>query len=128
MESISSKVGKAFEKKKVIIRYAMNYGLPRINEKMQEMMQEGCEKILIFPMYPQYSATTTASVVDRVYEFLKRTRWQPTIRIVPPYFDDEFYIDALKKHVDNEVKKIKYKYQKIICSFHGIPKKYFFKG
>ena len=127
-ESISSKVGKAFEKKKVIIRYAMNYGLPRINEKMQEMMQEGCEKILIFPMYPQYSATTTASVVDRVYEFLKRTRWQPTIRIVPPYFDDEFYIDALKKHVDNEVKKIKYKYQKIICSFHGIPKKYFFKG
>ena len=103
----------------------MNYGLPRINEKMQEMMQEGCEKILIFPMYPQYSATTTASVVDRVYEFLKRTRWQPTIRIVPPYFDDEFYIDALKKHVDNEVKnKIQVSENNLFLSWNS--KKIFF--
>ena len=59
----------------------MNYGFPKINVEMQKMMNEGCEKILIFPMYPQYSATTTASVIDRVYEFLRKTRWQPTIRL-----------------------------------------------
>ena len=69
------------------------------------MMAEGCEKILIFPMYPQYSATTTASVIDRVYEFLRKTRWQPTVRIVPPYYDDNIYIDALKKHIEIEEKK-----------------------
>ena len=55
-------------------------------------MSLGCQRILIFPMYPQYSATTTASVVDRVFEYLKKVRWQPTIRIVPPYyFDDNIY-------------------------------------
>ena len=74
------------------------------------MMAEGCEKILIFPMYPQYSATTTASVIDRVYEFLRKTRWQPTVRIVPPYYDDNIYIDALKKHIEIEEKKKKFKF------------------
>ena len=59
----------------------MNYGFPKINVEMQKMMTEGCEKILIFPMYPQYSATTTASVIDRVYEFLRKTRWQPTVKL-----------------------------------------------
>ena len=70
-------------------------------------MKRGCEKILIFPMYPQYSATTTASVIDRVFEFLKKTRWQPTIRIVPPYFDDPFYINALKINMEEHLKKKK---------------------
>ena len=79
----------------------MNYGFPKINVEMQKMMTEGCDKILIFPMYPQFSATTTASVIDRVYEFLRKTRWQPTVRVVPPYYDDRIYIDALKKHVEN---------------------------
>ena len=71
-ESIALKLGQSFDKKKVIIKYAMNYGFPKINVEMQKMMREGCEKILIFPMYPQYSATTTASVIDRVYEFLRK--------------------------------------------------------
>ena len=71
------------------------------------MMEKGCEKILIFPMYPQYSATTTASVVDRVFEYLKKTRWQPAIRIVPPYFDDPLYINALKLSLEESLKKRK---------------------
>ena len=127
-ESIALKLGQSFDKKKVIIKYAMNYGFPKIQCGNAENDERGCEKILIFPMYPQYSATTTASVIDRVYEFLRKTRWQPTVRVVPPYYDDRIYIDALKKHIENEEKKKKVKFDKIICSFHGIPKKYFFKG
>ena len=76
-------------------------------------------------MYPQYSATTTASVIDRVYEFLRKTRWQPSVRIVPPYYDDNIYIDA-KKTYRNRGEKEKFKFEKY-CSFHGIPKKYFLK-
>ena len=83
----------------------MNYGYPKIKDELKKMMKKGCEKILIFPMYPQYSATTTASVVDRVFEFLKKTRWQPAIRIVPPYFDDPLYINALKINLEENLKK-----------------------
>jgi len=85
----------------------MNYGYPKIKLEMEKMMKKGCDKILIFPMYPQYSATTTASVIDRVFEFLKQTRWQPTIRIVPPYFDDPYYINALKLNLEEKLKKKK---------------------
>jgi ferrochelatase len=106
----------------------MNYGYPKIKDELKKMMEKGCEKILIFPMYPQYSATTTASVVDRVFEYLKKTRWQPAIRIVPPYFDDPLYINALKLSLEESLKKRKIKEKDIVCSFHGIPKKYFLKG
>ncbi len=126
--SISKKLQKKYNNKKILVKYAMNYGYPRIKEEMEKMMSLGCQRILIFPMYPQYSATTTASVVDRVFEYLKKVRWQPTIRIVPPYYDDNIYIDSLKKHIEKEIKEKKIKSDRIVCSFHGIPRKYFLKG
>ncbi len=127
-ESIAEKLQQKFDKKKVEIRNAMTYGKPKIKHELKKLMEEGCVKILIFPMYPQYSATTTASVTDKVCEFLKETRWQPTIRIVPPYFDDPLYIDALKFHLENALKNKKINEKNIVCSFHGIPKKYFLRG
>ena len=127
-ESVAEKLQKQYDKKKVEIQNAMNYGKPKIKDELKKMMKRGCEKILIFPMYPQYSATTTASVIDRVFEFLKKTRWQPTIRIVPPYFDDPLYINALKINMEEHIRKKKIKEKNIVCSFHGIPKKYFLKG
>ena len=77
----------------------MNYGFPRIREELKKLKASGCEKILIFPMYPQYSATTTASVIDNVNNYLAKERWLPTIRFVPPYYDDSEYIDAIYKHI-----------------------------
>ena len=127
-ESVAEKLQHKFDKKKVKIKNAMNYGKPKIKHELKKMMEEGCEKILIFPMYPQYSATTTASVIDRVFEFLKQTRWQPAIRIVPPYFDDPLYINALKLHLEEKLKKKNINEKNIVCSFHGIPKKYFLRG
>ena len=127
-ESVAEKLQKQYDKKKVEIKNAMNYGTPKIKDELKKLMKRGCEKILIFPMYPQYSATTTASVIDRVFEFLKETRWQPTIRIVPPYFDDPIYINALKINMEEYLRKKKIKEKNVVCSFHGIPKKYFLKG
>ena len=79
-------------------------------------------------MYPQYSATTTASVVDNVNRYLSRERWLPTIRFVPPYYDDKAYINALYQYIKKNVNIKTGKNNKILCSFHGIPKKYFYKG
>ena len=106
----------------------MNYGFPKIAEEMATLKKEGCEKILIFPMYPQYSATTTASVMDNLSKFMANQRWQPTIRVVPPYYDDEIYINALYLHIKKKLSKKIRQTKKILCSFHGIPKKYFMKG
>ena len=84
----------------------MNYGLPKIEEELKKLKNNGCEKILIFPMYPQYSATTTASVSDNVNRYLPKERWQPTIRFVPPYYDDTEYINTLyQSHKEKSKKK-----------------------
>ena len=123
---MAEKIGKMFDKKKIRVDYAMNYGLPSINNVMKNMFDDGCTKMLIVPLYPQYSATTTASVVDKVNKTLKKMRWQPTIRYCPPYFDDKIYIEAIVRQIKQSVKKSKP--QKILASFHGIPKKYFLKG
>ena len=126
--SLSQKIQKNFNPKKVKISFAMNYGFPKIAEEMATLKKEGCEKILIFPMYPQYSATTTASVMDNLSKFMANQRWQPTIRVVPPYYDDEIYINALYLHIKKKLSKKIRQTKKILCSFHGIPKKYFMKG
>lgn len=125
-KKMAEKIGQGFDRKKIRVRFAMNYGFPSINNVMKDMFYEGCTKILILPMYPQYSATTTASVVDKVNKTLQSMRWQPTIRYCPPYFDDEIYIESIVKQIKESIKKNKP--QKILASFHGIPKKYFLKG
>ena len=123
---IRDKVSKRLQKKRVIVDYAMNYGKPSLEKVIRKLFSNGCTKILFLPMYPQYSATTTASVVDKVSRVMQKMRWQPTIRFCPPYFDDDLYITALKNQIIKEKKKQKIK--TILASFHGIPKKYFYKG
>ena len=124
-KSIARKLQQKYKKEKIEFAYAMNYGFPKIEEELKKLKNNGCERILIFPMYPQYSATTTASVSDNVNRYLAKERWQPTIRFVPPYYDDTEYIDTLYHHIKKNLKEGKNK--KILCSFHGIPKKYFLK-
>ena len=130
LKEITAKVTEKLKQKiktsKIQIDYAMNYGNPSISKIMTSQFNKGCTKILIVPMYPQYSATTTASVVDNVNRVLSNMRWQPTIRFCPPYFDDEIYIKALTSQIEKQIKKAKP--DKILASFHGIPKKYFMKG
>ena len=112
----------------VHVDWAMRYGLPPIKERLKAMHAEGCERILVVPLYPQYAAATSATVVDKVFEALSEMRWQPAIRIAPPYHDDPAYIDAIAGTLMKGLEALPFKPDKIIASYHGIPRKYFEKG
>jgi ferrochelatase len=106
----------------------MRYGNPSIKSKLDYLHKEGCEKLIILPLYPQYAAATTATVCDEVYRVLMKMRWQPSLQIIPHYESEPLYIDALVNSINNHLKKIDWIPDVILSSFHGIPKKYFDKG
>lgn len=112
----------------LIIDYAMNYGNPGIKFKIQQLKDEGCNRILVFPLYPQYSATTTASVNDRTFKALMGMRWQPALRTAPAFHDDPAYIDALCISLSDSLSKLDFTPDVLLMSYHGIPKSYFDKG
>ncbi len=124
----TKKLNEKIKSKKIIIDYAMRYGDPSINSKMRNLQSEGCENIVILPLYPQYAAATTATVCDEVYRTLMKMRWQPSLQIIPHYESEPLYIDALVKSLNKKISEISWKPDFIIASYHGIPKKYFEKG
>ncbi|AXS41877.1 ferrochelatase [Breoghania sp. L-A4] len=113
---------------RVIVDWAMRYGQPSIEEKLLGLKDAGCERILVFPLYPQYSASTTATVNDKTFEALMKLRWQPALRTVPPYHDDPVYIDALAESIETAVAGLDFEPEQILASFHGVPQSYFAKG
>ena len=127
-EEQAKKLKQKFNRNKVVLDWAMRYGNPSIESKILSLTKNGCMKILIVPLYPQYSATTTASVMDKVFDVMKKIRWQPSLRTLAPYYDEELYIEKIVKQVREHIRKLKWKPQAIVCSFHGLPKKYFMKG
>ena len=124
----SEKVSKSFRNNNVIIDFAMRYGNPSIKSKIKKLHQNGCENLIILPLYPQYAAATTATVCDEVYRTLMKMRWQPSLKIIPHYESDLLYIDALVNSINNKIKNLNWKPDLILASYHGIPKKYFDKG
>ena len=113
---------------KLIIDFAMRYGNPSIKSKLNFLKDEGCENIIILPLYPQYAAATTATVCDEVYRSLMGMRWQPSLQVIPHYESEPAYIEALTKSLERKLENISWKPDLIISSYHGIPKKYFDKG
>ncbi len=112
----------------IIVDWAMRYGMPPVKERIEHLKDLGCDKIVLFPLYPQYSATTTATALDKCYDALKEMRWQPAIRTVPPYHDDPDYIDALATSLKAHLRSLDYKPEVIVASFHGLPKSYLMRG
>ena len=112
----------------LIIDFAMRYGNPSIKSKLNFLKDEGCENIIILPLYPQYAAATTATVCDEVYRSLMGMRWQPSLQVIPHYESEPAYIEALTKSLERKLENISWKPDLIISSYHGIPKKYFDKG
>ena len=108
----------------VIVDWAMRYGNPSMDSRIEAMMKAGCERILLFPLYPQYAAATSATVCDAAFATLLKLREQPALRVVPPYYDDPVYIDALAVSIENELKRLPFTPEIILASFHGIPKSY----
>jgi protoporphyrin/coproporphyrin ferrochelatase len=107
----------------VLVSYAMRYGSPSIADELARAKTAGCDRILIAPLYPQYSGATTATVIDEVGRALAAMRWQPAIRTLPPYFDDPLYIDALAKSLTNGLAALDFTPDAIVTSFHGMPER-----
>ena len=124
----SEKISQLLSKENLILDFAMRYGNPSIKSKIYKLQKEGCENLIILPLYPQYAAATTATVCDEVYRTLMQMRWQPSLKIIPHYESDPLYIDALVKSINKKINEISWKPDVIIASYHGIPKKYFDKG
>ena len=124
----TKKLKTKLESEKIVVDYAMRYGNPGIKNKITKLKNDGCENLIILPLYPQYAAATTATVCDEVYRSLMDMRWQPSLQIIPHYESEPMYIDALINSINKKISEINWKPDLIVASYHGIPKKYFDKG
>jgi ferrochelatase len=107
----------------VIVDHAMRYGKPAIRDRIEALKDQGCERILIAPLYPQYCAATTATANDEAFLHLRRMRWQPAVRTLPPYYEDPAYIDALKARLEEGLAALDFTPDAILASFHGMPER-----
>jgi ferrochelatase len=112
----------------IVVDWAMRYGNPSMGSRIEALVKLGCERILLVPLYPQYAAATTATVCDAAFATLSRLRFQPALRVVPPYYDDPVYIEALAGSIEAELKALPFVPDIILASFHGIPKSYADEG
>ncbi len=112
----------------VEVDWAMRYGNPSIRAGIEQLLARGCDRLLAVPLYPQYSAATSATVCDEVFRVLASLRAQPTLRVTPPYYDDPDYIEALAVSIDAHLATLPFKPELIVASFHGMPKAYVDKG
>ena len=124
----SEKLNKKIDNKEIYVDYAMRYGQPSINSKINYLKNEGCENLIVLPLYPQYAAATTATVCDEVYRSLSKMRWQPSLQIIPHYESEPIYIGAISNSIEKKIKDLNWKPDVIVASYHGIPRKYFDKG
>jgi ferrochelatase len=113
---------------RITVDWAMRYGNPSMASRLNALQQGGCDRILVVPLYPQYAAATTATVADKAFDALKAMRWQPAVRIAPPWHDDPIYIEAVASSLEAELKQLSFKPEVILASFHGVPKEYLLKG
>jgi ferrochelatase len=107
----------------VVVDHAMRYGQPAIRDRIEALKAQGCERILIAPLYPQYCAATTATATDEAFLQLRRMRWQPALRTLPPYYEDPAYIEALKARLEERLQGLDFEPQAILASFHGMPER-----
>ena len=112
----------------VSVRFGMQVGNPSVADVVHQMIQEGVERLIVLPMYPQYSATTTASALDVLFHALMRERRIPALRVVPPYYDHPAYLDAVTAVIRDELARLAAPPDHYLLSFHGIPLKYVQRG
>jgi protoporphyrin/coproporphyrin ferrochelatase len=126
--SQAEKVAKALAAKQIVVDWAMRYGSPSIASRVEALVAQGCDRLIAFPLYPQYAAASTATANDKVFDALKTLRAQPALRTVPPYPQDEVYIAALADSIRAHLSKLDFEPAAILASFHGVPQSYVDKG
>src|SRR3984893_14945961 len=112
----------------VVVDWAMRYGNPSIRSRIEALTAQGCDRLLVVPLYPQYSAATSAPVCDEVSRVLAEMRVQPTLRVKPPYYDDPDYIEALAVSINAHLASLPFQPALIVASYHGMPQDYVDKG
>jgi ferrochelatase len=112
----------------VMVDFSMRYGNPSTKSKVRHMVDQGCRKILFFPLYPHYAGATSATANDAFFRALMDEKWQPDSRTVPPYFEHPSYIDALAQSIERSYAAMETKPDILVCSYHGVPKRYLLEG
>lgn len=110
------------------VHFAMQVGNPNVTQVVPELIRAGVERLLVLPMYPQYSATTTASAMDALFHTLMKQRRVPALRVVPPYYEHPAYLDAMTALIRDDLAKLPWQPEHYLLSFHGIPVKYAQRG
>ena len=116
--SLQARLGEGVE-----VAWAMRYGNPAMGAELSRLKAAGCERILVAPLYPQYSGATTASAIDALGAWLGSERWQPAIRTLPPYYDDHLHIAALHEDISRQLKALSFRPEVLLLSFHGMPER-----
>jgi ferrochelatase len=112
----------------IVVDWAMRYGNPSTKSVAERLVAQGCDRLLVLPLYPQYSATTTATANDKLFAALAKMRRQPAVRSVPAYYDDPVYIDAIARSIESHLAPLDFVPEVVLASYHGIPKTYSDKG
>jgi ferrochelatase len=112
----------------VVVDWAMRYGNPSIKSRIDALTAQGCNRLLVVPLYPQYSAATSATVCDEVFRVLAAMRAQPILRVTPPYYEDPDYIEALAVSMSAHLSTLPFQPELIVASYHGMPQTYVDKG
>ena len=126
--TVGARLSRLKDGDRVTVDWAMRYGKPEVRERIRALLDQGCDRILLVPLYPQYAAATSATACDQAFRALMDMRWQPSVRVSPPYHDDPVYIDALVASMKKELAKLTFEPEVILVSFHGVPKEYLLKG
>ena len=108
---------------RALVRWAMRYGNPALGAELAAMKEAGCERVLVCPLYPQYSGATTASAIDALGAQLAAMRWQPAVRTLPPYYDDPLHITALRSDLARQLDALPFRPEVLLLSFHGMPER-----
>ncbi len=112
----------------VMVDFCMRYGNPSTKSKVRKMTEAGCRKILFFPLYPHYAGATSATANDQFFRALMEEKWQPTARVVDPYYEHPLYIEALAQSIETAYAKMEKEPDILVCSYHGVPKRYLLEG
>ena len=127
-ERVGSALGASSADTQIEVAWAMRYGEPAIGPALVRLQKRGCDRILLFPLYPQYSSATTATALDKAFEALRGMCWQPAVRTMPAYYDQPCYIDAVAGSLYAHIKTLSFEPEKVLLSFHGLPREFLAMG
>ena len=109
---------------RIVVDWAMRYANPTVASRIAALKEQGCDRILLVPLYPQYAGASWATACDQAFRALMALRWQPAIRVAPPYYEDPAYIEAIAASIREHLAAVDFEPEAIVASFHGMPQKY----